>query len=98
MGGPKTMKKLILALAAAALLGGCIKMDKTPPKDLPAFVKLYPGSTQMMNMSVAGVTADAVTTTDTPDKVIDFYRTQAASDGLTETQTPPQAGAPAGQL
>src|SRR5271156_6693350 len=92
------MKRVILALVAAAALGGCLKMDKTPPKDLPAFVKLYPGSTQVMNLSVAGVTADAISTTDTPDKVLDFYRTQAASDGLTENQAPAQPGATAGQL
>jgi hypothetical protein len=82
------MRKLILAIAAVAALSGCIKMDKTPPKDMPAYVKLYPGSTQVMNMSLGGVTADAFTTTDTPDTVIAFYRTQAASDGLTETNAP----------
>ena len=85
------MKQLILGIAAvasAAALAGCIKMDKTPPKDLPAYVKLYPGSTQVMNMSMGGVTADAFTTPDSPDTVLAFYRTQAASDGLTETQAP----------
>ena len=91
------MKRLILALVAAAALGGCIKMDKTPPKNMPAYVKLYPGSNQVMNLSMAGVTADAATTTDTPDTVLTFYRTQAASDGLTETAAPTQGSDTAGQ-
>jgi hypothetical protein len=91
------MKKLILALAVVTLLGGCFKIDKTPPKNMPAYVKLYPGSTQVMNMSIAGVTADAATTTDTPDTVMIFYRNQASSDGLTEGAAAPTAAAVAGQ-
>ncbi|HXQ15747.1 MAG TPA: hypothetical protein VN814_14100 [Caulobacteraceae bacterium] len=90
------MKRLILALLAAAALGGCIKMDKTPPKDMPAYVKLYPGATQMMSMNIVGMEADVVTTTAAPDDVIAFYRTQAATDGLTETAAPPSASAQAG--
>ena len=82
------MKKVMLALVAAAALGGCFKFDKTPPKNIPAYVKLYPGSTQVMNMSMGMVTVDAATTTDTPDAVVAFYRTQAAADGLTETAPP----------
>jgi hypothetical protein len=93
------MKRLILALCAVAALGGCIKMDKTPPKNMPAYVKLYPGSSQVMNLSMAGVTADASTTTDTPATVLTFYRTQATADGLTESAAPATAtaGATAGQ-
>ena len=93
------MKRVIAALMATAALGGCVKMDKTPPKDLPAYVKLYPGSTQVMNMSLAGVTADAATTTDTPDTVMIFYRNQASANGLTESAAPAsaQTGATAGQ-
>jgi len=93
------MKRVIVALMAVAALGGCVKMDKTPPKDIPAYVKLYPGSTQVMNMSLAGVTADAVTTTDTPDTVMSFYRSQASANGLTEGAAPASAtaGATAGQ-
>ena len=93
------MKRVLLALATVAALGGCFKMDKTPPKDLPAYVKLYPGSTQVMNMSLAGVTADAATTTDTPDTVMIFYRNQASANGLTESAAPAsaQTGATAGQ-
>ena len=86
-----TMKNLILALAAVTLVGGCIKMDKTPPKNLPAYVRLYPGSTQLMNMTMGPVTVDAATTPDSPDTVLTYYRTQAAADGLTETAPPPNA-------
>ena len=89
------MKRLILALVAAVAVGGCVKMDKTPPKDLPAYVKLYPGSTQVMNMSMGGVTADAFTTTDPPDTVMIFYRNQASANGLTETAAPASATASA---
>jgi anti-sigma factor RsiW len=91
------MKRLILALVTVAALAGCIKMDKTPPKNLPAYVKLYPGSNQVMNLSMAGVTADAVTTTDSPATVMIFYRNQASADGLTESAAPASAGAVAGQ-
>ena len=86
------MKRVIVAFAAFAALGGCFKMDKTPPKDMQAYVKLYPGSTQMMSMNLGGMEADVVTTTATPDDVIGFYRTQGASDGLSETSAPTATG------
>jgi hypothetical protein len=91
------MKKLILGLAAAAALAGCIKMDKSPPTNLPAYVKMYPGSTNVMNMNMGSVTADAFTTPDAPAQVMTFYRTQAASDALPEAAAPAAAGATAGQ-
>jgi len=92
------MKRLIVAFAAVAALsglglGGCFKMDKTPPKDMPAYVKLYPGATQMMSMNLGGMEVDVVTTTAAPDDVIGFYRTQGASDGLSETAAPTASGA-----
>jgi hypothetical protein len=80
------MRRAILALAAAAALGGCL--NKTPPKDLPPYVKLYPGSTQVMNMEMGGLTVDGATTPDSVATVLSFYRTQAAADGLTETAPP----------
>jgi hypothetical protein len=83
------VKRLILALAAVAVLGGCFKFDKTPPQNMPAYVKLYPGSTQMMHMDMGQLTVDGATTPDKVDTVVAFYRTQAAADGLTET-TPPK--------
>ncbi len=87
------MKRLILALATAAALAGCIKMDKTPPKDMPAYVRLYPGSTQVMSMNLGGMEADAFQTTASADDILAFYRTNAATDGLSETSAPAQAGA-----
>jgi hypothetical protein len=74
-------------------------MDKSPPKNMPDYVKLYPGSAQMMNMSMGPITADVVTTTDTPATVLTYYRTQAAGSGLTEGAAPASAsvGATAGQ-
>jgi hypothetical protein len=90
------MKRATLVLAAAVALAGCIKMDKTPPKDMPAYVKLYPGSTQVMNMNLGGMEADAFTTTASADDILTFYRTQGAADGLSETAAPQQAGAAAG--
>jgi len=90
------MKKLILALVAATALAGCIKVDKTPPKDMPSYVRLYPGSTQVMSMNLGGMEADAFQTTASADDILAFYRTNAATDGLTETNAPAQAGAAAG--
>jgi hypothetical protein len=90
------MKRVILALVAATALAGCIKMDKTPPKDMPSYVRLYPGSTQVMSMNLGGMEADAFQTTASADDILAFYRTNAATDGLAETAAPAQAGAAAG--
>ena len=79
------MKKLIVALAAVALIGGCMKVNTAPPKDLPAFVKVYPGATQVVSMNVMGMQALAFQAAAKPDEVIAYYRTQATSDGLPET-------------
>jgi len=87
------MRRWILALTAVAALGGCFKMSKTPPKDIPAFVKLYPGSTQVMNMEMGGLTVDGATTPDNVETVLSFYRTEAAADGLTETAPPATSSA-----
>jgi hypothetical protein len=91
------MRKLIVAVAAVALLGGCLKIDKTPPKDLPAYVHIYPGSTTVMSMNVAGLQSVVVQTSDKADDVVTYYRTQASTDGLQETSAPAQAGASADQ-
>ena len=92
------MKAWIAALASLTLLGGCVKMDSSPPKDLPDYVKLYPGAQPMMTMQVGPLSSETETTADKPDAVIAFYRTQAAADGLPETQTPTPANAAPGQL
>ena len=91
-------KQWIVALAAVALLGGCIKMDKNPPKDLPSYVKLYPGGQPTATMSMGPLSSEIETTTDSPQAVIDIYRTQAAADGLDEKQVTAPASASPGQL
>ena len=91
-------KQWIVALAAATLVGGCIKMDKNPPKDLPSYVKLYPGAQPMASMSMGPMTSEMETTTDSPETVIAYYRTQAAADGLTEKPVATPANASAGQM
>jgi hypothetical protein len=85
-------------LAAAALLGGCLKMDKNPPTDMPDYAKLYPGAQPTANMSIGPMKSEMETTTDSPDTVIAYYRTQAAADGLTEKQTQAPASASPGQV
>jgi hypothetical protein len=94
------MKAWIASLASLALIGGCVKMDSSPPKDLPDYVKLYPGAQPTMTMALGPLSSEVETTPDKPDAVIAFYRTQAASDGLTETQPASSATANAspGQL
>lgn len=91
-------KQWIVALAAVALLGGCVKMDKNPPKDLPGYVKLYPGAQPTATMSMGPLSSEMETTTDSPATILAFYRTQAAADGLTEKPTNAPASATAGQM
>jgi len=88
----------IVVLAAVALVGGCIKMDKNPPKDLPDYVQLYPGGQPMATMTMGPMTSEMETTTDSPETVIAYYRTQAAANGLTEKQVSTPANASAGQM
>jgi len=92
------MKKWMVAVAAVALLGGCVKIDKNPPKDLPDYVKLYPGAQPMMTMNMGVLSSEVETTTDTPDTVIAYYRNEAAADGLTEKAVATPANAKPGQL
>ncbi len=84
---------------ATAVLGGCFKMDKTPPTNLPAYVKLYPGSTQVMNMSLAGVTGGRRHHHGHAGHGDDLLPQPGLGHGLTETATPAsaQTGASAGQ-
>jgi hypothetical protein len=92
------MKAWIATLAALALLGACVKMSSAPPTDLPSYVKLYPGGQPTMTMAMGPLSSEIETTTDKPDAVIAFYRTQAAADGLPETQMAAPANAKPGQL
>ncbi len=82
------MKKLLIALAAVASLGGCVKVDKSPPKDLPAYVSIYPGATQVMSVEMGPMSALAFQAAASPDDVISYYRSQASSNGLEETAEP----------
>ena len=84
------MRKLIIALAAVAL-AGCIKVSTTPPTDLPTYVQIMPGSQQVMTMDLGALKAEVFQTTSSGDDVLTFYRTQAQTDGLTETAAQPQA-------
>jgi hypothetical protein len=86
------------AVAALALLGGCVKMDKNPPKDLPGYVKLYPGAQPMATMNMGPLSSEMETTTDAPETVMAFYRNQAAADGLTEKPVNAPANAAPGQM
>ena len=86
------------AAAALAALGGCVKMDKNPPKDLPGYVRLYPGAQPTATMSMGPLSTEMETTTDAPAAVMTFYRSQAAADGLVEKPVSTPANASAGQL
>ncbi len=88
------MKKLLIALAAVALLGGCVKMDKSPPKDLPAYAAIYPGATQTVSMNVGPMTMIIFQAAASPDDVVGYYRSLASSNGLEETNAPAKADAP----
>ena len=83
----------IMALAALGLVGGCMKVNKDPPKDMPAYAPVYPGSQNVMSVGIGPETADMMTTADSPDQVIAYYRAQAVANGLQETQTPTQPAA-----
>ena len=91
------MKKLIVAITAALMLAACVKMGGAPPKDLPAYVKIYPGATQVMALNMGELSSIALQTTAKPDDIIAFYRTQAAADGLPEQAAPAPANATPGQ-
>jgi hypothetical protein len=74
-----------------------VKIDKAPPKDLPAFVKVYPGASQVMSMGMGSMSSIIFQTTSSPDDVVGYYRVQASSDGLSELPAQPQTGARAEQ-
>jgi len=79
------MKKLIVTLAAVLALGACVKVSTTPPTDLPPYVKIMPGSQQVMTMDLGALKAEVFQTTSSADDVLSFYRTEAQTDGLAET-------------
>ncbi len=87
------MSKLLLAAAIAFAVAACVKVSQAPPKDLPAFVRIYPGASDVVSMNAGPMQAILFKTTSSPDEVVSFYRTQAAADGLIEQHTNSQAGA-----
>jgi hypothetical protein len=78
------MRKWIAAAAAALALAGCMKMTKEQPKDLPAYVAVYPGATPMMTMNLGSLDAYVVQAPASPDDVIAYYRNSAPTQGLSE--------------
>ena len=91
---------LMLGLSAAAALAGlagCMQTSKEAPKNMPPYARLYPGSQNIMSLVIGPETADMMTTPDSAEQVIAYYRTQAAADGLAETQAPTQAPSPGDQ-
>jgi hypothetical protein len=87
------MKKLLIALAAVALVGGCVKVEKSLPKDLPPYVSVYPGATQVVSMEMGPASVVAFQAAASPDDVIGYYRSQASSNGLVEAGATPSASA-----
>jgi hypothetical protein len=73
-------------------------MDKNAPKDLPGYVKLYPGAQPTATMSMGPLSTEMETTADTPEAVMAFYRSQAAADGLVEKPVSAPANASPGQV
>jgi len=77
------MKKLLFVLSAIALVGGCVKVSA--PRDLPSYVTVYPGATDVVSMSMGPMSAIAYQVAARPDDVVDYYRGKASSNGLGET-------------
>lgn len=85
----------LACVAALGLVGGCMKTNKAPPANMPSYARLYPGSQNLMSLEIGPETADMMTTSDSAEQVIAYYRAQAAADGLPETQattSAPSAG------
>jgi hypothetical protein len=82
------MKRFLIALAAIALVGGCVKVDKSLPKDLPTYVSIYPGAEPLVSIDMGAMMSVGLRTSASPDDVMTYYRSQAAANGLQE-QTPP---------
>ena len=87
------MKNIIVALAFTAdiAVGGCVKVSTTAPTDLPAYVRVMPGSEQKMVSNMGVTKTEMFTTSSSVDEVVAFYRAQAQADGLTEGAAQPSA-------
>ena len=91
------MKRLLIALAALALAGGCVKVDKSLPKDLPTYVSIYPGAEPVVSIDMGAMMSVGLRTASSPDDVLAYYRAQAAANGLQEQSAPTPGNAPADQ-
>jgi len=98
MSRPVTRLGIAAAFAVALALGGCFKVSKDLPPDAPAYVKLYPGSGQVVAIDVAGMKSVVFQAPASPADVVSFYRTQAVNAQMPETAAPPQANAAPGQV
>ena len=88
---------MILALGAALALGGCFKIKSGLPADAPAYVKVYPGATQVMSIDVGPMKSVVFQAPDTPATVMIYYRSQAVAEQMPEAQAPSQGGTQPGQ-
>ena len=77
---------MILALGAALALGGCFKIKSGLPADAPAYVKVYPGATQVMSIDVGPMKTVAFQAADTPATVLTYSRAQAVAEQMPEAQ------------
>jgi hypothetical protein len=91
------VKNLLIALAAVTLLGGCFKVDRSLPKDLPTYVSIYPGAEPVVSIDMGPMMSVGLRTTSSPDDVVAYYRAQAAANGLQEQSATSPASAPADQ-
>lgn len=91
------MKKLLIALAALTLVGGCFKVDRSLPKDLPSYVAIYPGAEPLVSIDMGAMMSVGLRTNASPDEVISYYRAQAAANGLQEESAASTANVSANQ-
>jgi hypothetical protein len=91
------VKRLLIALAAIALVGGCVKVEKSLPKDLPTYVSIYPGAEPVVSIDMGAMMSVGLRTSASPDDVVAYYRAQAAANGLQEQTPPTSANASADQ-
>jgi len=91
------VKRFLVALAAIAVLGGCFKVERSLPKDLPTYVSIFPGAEPVVSIDMGAMMSVGLRTSASPDDVMAYYRAQAAANGLQEQSAPTPASAPADQ-
>ncbi len=80
------LRRLAAALAVALSVSSCIKVDRSPPKDLPDYATLYPGATNTVSMNMGPMSAVVFQAPASPDEVVAFYRNEATNADLPETR------------